>query len=173
MCVYLAWCKEYTSVYIRHSACVCACVWCSQRHWKCWGVQQGYFWISDIVSMAADASQRKALRYQQTLVGVFQFTFTCLSVCLFPFVLSHFTCCFFIPPVYLFTLSSAAILRCLHSFALALVCVPQQHPLTLFSSTAFQFSYFIVTSHQLPCPRIKSILFISVPSYFLCNIFAT
>lgn len=39
------------------------------RCWKCWGVQRGYFWISDSVSMAADASQRKALRYQQTLVG--------------------------------------------------------------------------------------------------------
>ncbi|XP_068611379.1 chloride channel protein 1 [Brachionichthys hirsutus] len=29
---------------------------------------RGYFWISDSVSMAADASQRKALRYQQTLL---------------------------------------------------------------------------------------------------------
>ncbi|XP_035497098.2 chloride channel protein 1 [Scophthalmus maximus] len=44
------------------------CLWCCKRHWKCWGVQRGYFWISDSVSMAADASQRKALRYQQTLL---------------------------------------------------------------------------------------------------------
>lgn len=49
--------------------CVHVCVWCCLCHWKCWGVQLGYFWISDSVSMAADASQRKALRYQQTLVG--------------------------------------------------------------------------------------------------------
>lgn len=28
-----------------------------------------YFWLSASVSMAADASQRKALRYQQTLVS--------------------------------------------------------------------------------------------------------
>lgn len=48
---------------------MCVCVWCCPCHWKCWGVQRGYFWISDSVSMAADASQRKALRYQQTLVG--------------------------------------------------------------------------------------------------------
>lgn len=31
--------------------------------------------------MAADASQRKALRYQQTLVGLSQTSFTCLPVC--------------------------------------------------------------------------------------------
>lgn len=29
-----------------------------------------YFWVSDSVSMAADASERKALRYKQTLVSV-------------------------------------------------------------------------------------------------------
>lgn len=29
-----------------------------------------YFWVSDGVSMAADASDRKALRYKQTLVSV-------------------------------------------------------------------------------------------------------
>lgn len=57
------------------------CVWCCPSHWKCWGVQQGYFWISDNVSMAADASQRKALRYQQTLVGLSQI-YLYLPVCL-------------------------------------------------------------------------------------------
>ncbi|XP_061675843.1 chloride channel protein 1 [Syngnathoides biaculeatus] len=36
--------------------------------WKCWGVRRGYFWITDSVSMATDASQRKALSYQQTLL---------------------------------------------------------------------------------------------------------
>lgn len=56
-------------MHIKERECVCVCVWCCPCHWKCWGVQRGYFWISDSVSMAADASQRKALRYQQTLVG--------------------------------------------------------------------------------------------------------
>ena len=51
--------------------CVCVCV-CAHSallvrpccvHWV-------YFWASDCVSMAADASQRKALRYQQTLVSL-------------------------------------------------------------------------------------------------------
>lgn len=35
-----------------------------------------YFWVSDSVSMAADASERKALRYKQTLVSV---SSVCLS----------------------------------------------------------------------------------------------
>lgn len=34
-----------------------------------------YFWISDSVSMAADASERKALRYKQTLVSVLFFIY--------------------------------------------------------------------------------------------------
>ena len=73
--VYLTWCEVCVCVHKskQESVCarVCVCVWCCPRHWKCWGVQRGYFWISDSVSMAADASQRKALRYQQTLVGLF------------------------------------------------------------------------------------------------------
>lgn len=78
--VYLTCCKAW--IHTGQS------VWCCKRRWKCWGVQGGYFWISDGVSMAADASQRTALRYQQTLVGVFQFTFTCLVI-VSPFSFSH------------------------------------------------------------------------------------
>lgn len=74
--VYSTWCFI---IYTQDR--VGARVWCCLHHWKCWGVQRGYFWISDIVSMAADASQRKALRYQQTLVGISSlYLFAVLSV---------------------------------------------------------------------------------------------
>lgn len=39
-----------------------------------------YFWVSDSVSMAADASDRKALRYKQTLVSVLHFISSFLSL---------------------------------------------------------------------------------------------
>lgn len=50
--------------------CVCACkgaLLVILRHPVSGSV---YFWVSDSVSMAADASDRKALRYKQTLVSV-------------------------------------------------------------------------------------------------------
>ena len=55
------------------SVCVCVCVLASSvvlvmlRQTVSGWV---YFWVSDSVSMAADASERKALRYKQTLVSV-------------------------------------------------------------------------------------------------------
>ncbi len=61
-----------------------------------------YFWVSDSVSMAADASDRKALRYKQTLVSVLLLfllfcvcLWLCLSSCICPLVsLPHlFLCC--------------------------------------------------------------------------------
>lgn len=56
--------------------------------WECWDRCTVYFWVSDSVSMAADASQRKALRYQQTLVWP-NFSHSLCSFCL-SFILSHF-----------------------------------------------------------------------------------
>lgn len=57
------WC-----VYTCDSVCVKVHSLSLSPEWECWDRRTGYFWVSDSVSMAADASQRKALSYQRTLV---------------------------------------------------------------------------------------------------------
>lgn len=118
-------------------------VWCCLHHWKCWGVQRGYFWISDIVSMAADASHRKALRYQQTLVG---FPSLYLSTC----VLSYLFFKLFLGSLLLHLL----LLHRTHEshqkiFAGCLLLLKNGNLPALFLSSASSISSFSDASHQL------------------------
>lgn len=130
---------------------MCVCVWCCPRHWKCWGVQRGYFWISDSVSMAADASQRKALRYQQTLVGLSQiyliylsavlsvssnvFSFpliSCPSTCFSLSPSTHLSLCLFQPsftvPHSLFLILSPPTFQYVFHNYLLVICFQPPHP---------------------------------------------
>lgn len=54
-----------------------------------------YFWVSDSVSMAADASERKALRYKQTLVSLLPLSSSSSSSASvhFFFFFFHLSCC--------------------------------------------------------------------------------
>lgn len=61
-----------------------------------------YFWLSASVSMAADASQRKALRYQHTLVSHCLYMPLFLSPVVLWSYLRRFAVCLFV----------AALLRC-------------------------------------------------------------
>lgn len=60
-----------------HGVCTHVTAGCTTPEWECWDRHTVYFWVSDSVSMAADASQRKALRYHQTLVWPNFFLFFC------------------------------------------------------------------------------------------------
>lgn len=118
--------------------------------------------------MAADASQRKALRYQQTLVGLYQIflylpacLLSCLSLkmsLLSPLLMSlhlllHLPTCHFLTVPYcsLFTFSNS-FTPAFHYFIphnyLLVVCFHLSH---LFSSTsrALYLSWFSTTSHKV------------------------